>query len=344
MPKAAAPMFPLRDAWLPVLPILPLVLSALLVAWLIDPSENLAFLRFDSIHFVPRPQRDYVHLGDMMTYYSLGAFHTLLCLSVIVTFALWIRHLPLRQAAAGGIFLGGVFLTVAAVSLFFHEDANNQVLTQLGYKAICQIIAAADLPTRLVAPGQCFLKDNVSRLTLLAWIPTFSGMGAVAFAAAFAYANSRALPNVRDPADPAWRAALDRRIKALQRAVYLLSAVLVSSTITITVFAHLPAGLVADSDQMALAKAMSKYATGLSTFWGALFSITLVATFVTPAWRLLSEAYSAQDHSGEVADLRQWLHDHVFQSLKRQVATVFSLLAPLLVGPLSSLLSSFSGL
>ena len=344
MPRADAPIFPLRDAWLPALPVLPLLLSAVLFSWLIDPAAELDFLQFERVHFVPRPQREYVHLGDMLAYYSLGAFHTLLCIVVITTFALWIRRLPARQAAAGAIFLGGVCLVVVAVSLFFYEEADRQVLTQLGFKAICQVLAAAELPTGLAAPEQCFAENDISRLTLLAWIPTFSGMGAVAIAAAFAYANTAALPVARDKHDTGWREALDRRVKALQRGIYLLSAVLVSSTVTITLFAHLPTGLVADSEELALAKAMSKYATGLSTFWGALFSITLIASFAVPALRLLGQAYGTAEGAADSAELRSWLHEHVFQSLKRQLATVLSLLAPLLVGPLSSLLSSFSGL
>lgn len=344
MPKAAAPIFPLRDVWLPAVPLLPLVLSAVLFSWLIDPLEKLVFLEFDAVHFVARPQREYVHLGDMLSYYSLGAFHTLLCLAVIATFALWIRRLPKRQALGGAAFLAGVFLLVVAISLFFHEEANRQVLTQLGYKAVCQVVAAAELPTRLAMPGQCFAENDISRLTLLAWIPTFSGMGAVAFAGAFAYANARGLPAADSGNDGAWREAVDRRIKALQRSVYLLSAVLVSSTVTITLFAHLPTGLVADSKELALATALSKYATGLSTFWGALFSITLIATFAVPALRLLGEAYGAEKVTEDSGELRRWLQEHVFQSLRRQLATVLSLLAPLLVGPLSSLLSSVSGL
>ncbi|MEQ8354257.1 MAG: hypothetical protein RH942_01860 [Kiloniellaceae bacterium] len=343
-PHVLGPIFPLRDAWLPVLPVLPLVLSALLFSWLIDPAEKLAFLNFDSSRFVAPPQREYIHLGDMLAYYSLGAFHSLLCLAVITTFALWIRRLPARQALAGMTFLAAVFLLVVAISLFFHEEANRQVLTQLGFKAICQVIAAAELPTRLALPGQCFAEDNTSRLTILAWIPTFSGMGAVAFAAAFAYANTRALTQKRSKDESAWRESLDQRIKALQRSVYLLSAVLVSSTVTITLFTHLPTGLVTDKPDLELATALSKYATGLSTFWGALFSITLIASFAVPALRLLNQAYGVAGDAPDSAELRQWLREHVFQSLRRQLATVLSLLAPLLVGPLSSLLSSFSGL
>jgi len=154
----------------------------------------------------------------------------------------------------------------------------------------------------------------------------------------------RGLPARGEAGDEAaWRAALDARVQALQKAVYLLSAVLVSSTVTITLFAHLPVGLL-PAGTGSLAAAVSKYATGLSTFWGALFSITLVATFAMPALHLLGRAYGRETAARDSDELRDWLQEHVFQSIKRQLATVLSLLAPLLVGPLSSLLSSVSGI
>jgi hypothetical protein len=54
-----------------------------LFSWLIDPAARLAFLEFDAGYFVARPQRDYIHLGDLLSYYSVGAFHSLLCLAVV---------------------------------------------------------------------------------------------------------------------------------------------------------------------------------------------------------------------------------------------------------------------
>ena len=197
-------------------------------------------------------------------------------------------------------------------------------------------IEAAKLPTNLVA--NCFEKGDISKLTLLAWIPTFSGMGAVVFAAGFAYGNAGGLPSFEDPE---WRTVFNQRIKALQNSVYALSTVLVSSTIAITFFAHLPTGLLTDSS--GLATAVSKYAVGLSTFWGALFSLTLVATFAAPAFLLLRQAYGYESVGKDTADHRVWLHEHVFVSIKKQLVNVASLLAPLLVGPLSSLLSSLAG-
>ena len=70
--------------------------------------------------------------------------------------------------------------------------------------------------------------------------------------------------------------------------------------------------------------------------------MTLIATFAAPALRVFEEAYGRRGAATESDDLEQWLHEHVFQSVKRQLGTVLSLLAPLLVGPLSNLISSFS--
>lgn len=334
--------FPLGDFWLPLLPMLPLVLAIVLLTPLIEPGAQLAFLR-EGLAFIDEPLRSYIHLGDMLSYHALAAFHSLLCLGVVATFTLWTLRLPPAQRRGALIFLAAMLALIIALGFYLKAAANEVILVQLGYKAVCQILDAAALPTKLVPSGACF-SAGISHLTWLAWVPTFSGIGATAFAAAYAYGAVRGLP-ARDTAsdESDWRAALDSRVQALQKAVYLLSAVLVSSTVTITLFAHLPVGLL-PAGSGSLAAAVSKYATGLSTFWGALFSITLVATFAMPALRLLGRAYGRKSKARDSDELRDWLHDHVFQSIRRQLATVFSLLAPLLVGPLSSLLASVSGI
>ncbi|GAB4373563.1 MAG: hypothetical protein Kow00114_35580 [Kiloniellaceae bacterium] len=344
--STAPAAFPLRDAWTPLVPLLPLLAATLLLAPLIDPAAELTFLDVVAGDFIAQPARNYVHLGDLLSYGALAAVHTLLCLGIVAAFALWILRLAAPQRHAALAFLAAVLTLILAFGLIVAAQSDHVVLVQLGYKAACQLLAAAELPTPLIAPGQCFLAGHISPLTWLAWVPTFAGIATVAFAAAFAYGAARDLPAA--PGGEDWRQALEARVKALQRSVYLLSAVLVSSTVTITVFAHLPVGLLAEGKPPALAGAVATYATGLSTFWGALFSATLAATFAVPALRLLGQAYGAARADAPGGDggsaLRAWLHDHVFQSLKRQLATALSLLAPLLVGPLSSLLAGVSGL
>jgi hypothetical protein len=163
-------------------------------------------------------------------------------------------------------------------------------------------------------------------------------MGAVVFAAGFAYGNADGLPGF---ANPEWRTVFNERIKGLQKSLYALSMVLVASTIVITIFAHLPAGLF--KDDSGFGSALSKYAIGLSTFWGALFSLTLAATFAAPAVLLLRHTHGYQSVATDAGDMQAWLHEHVFVSIKKQLVNVASLLAPLLVGPLSALLASFAG-
>jgi len=345
MSKSDAPISSLRVAWLALVPLLPLILFTAMLSRLIDPDAHLEFLRITPAHLIARPQLEYVHLGDMLTYYSLAAFHTLLCVVVIYVFVHRMGRLPAARRRRAAVFLGAILLLLSAVGVFFERDADDQVLVQLGFKVTCRLLEAANLSTHLTLPG-CFGVDGLSRLTWLAWLPTFSGMAAVALAAAFAYGTTCVSTSIGDSDDRSssgWRETLELRVKALQQSVYLLSAVLVSSTITITHFSHLPVGLLLSKEgDLSIAAAASKYATGVSTFWGALFSMTLVATFAAPALRVFEEAYGGREMEGDSVDFKQWLNEHVFQSVKRQFATVLSLLAPLLVGPLSSLLSSFS--
>ena len=341
MPKKTLPLLPLKDFWLPVLPLLPLVIFTALLSGFIDfESRELDFLKFAFAEkYLETTIRNYTHIGDLMTYYSISLMHIAICISVIFYFVHAANTLPKEEKTKSRVFLLSISTLLAAVIFCFAEWANDIVLVQLGFKATCVAIDGANLATRLIKPGACFEEGYVSTLTWLAWLPTFAGMGAVVFAAAFAYGNAGGLP-AHD--DPAWRNVAEQRIKALQRSVYALSAVLVSSTITITLFASLPRNLFGPQGTD-LAKAMSGYVSGLSTFWGVLFSLTLVATFAVPAWRMLEQTYGRQTATGEAADLRAWLHEHVFVSFRKQLGNALVVLAPLLTGSFSSIFSFLLG-
>lgn len=117
---------------------------------------------------------------------------------------------------------------------------------------------------------------------------------------------------------------------------------LVSSTIAVTLFARLPLNLFGPAGGD-VARAMAGYAAGLSTFWGVLFTLTLAATFAVPAWRLLGDAYGQDSAAGETEDLRTWLREHVFVSFRKQFSNALVVLAPLLTGSFSSILSFLIG-
>jgi len=84
MPKAAWSFLPFRDLWLPVLPLLPLILATMAVSPIIDGSERLNFLRFYGEEpFIDNLQREYVHLRDLLTYFAVASVHVIVCLTVM---------------------------------------------------------------------------------------------------------------------------------------------------------------------------------------------------------------------------------------------------------------------
>lgn len=344
MRKSAFSYFPLRDLWLPAVPFLPLIALTILLSSLISPKLELQFLLTveepkETLQFISKITRNWIHLGDILVYYSLCSFHTVLCVAIMLYYYSSMRKLPQIQYMGSRVFIAVILVLLVALVAYYALNASHIVLTQLGFKAVCEIIRKAELATSLTGP-RCF--NSFNKLTLLAWVPAFAGMITVALAAAYAYGIARVLPSY---ADPDWRTTVEQRVKALRRSVYALSTVLVSSTLTITLFSHLPTGLLDEASGQA--KAVSAYAAGISTFWGALFSLTLMATFAAPAVRILRHAYGYRATGTETAitqgELQSWLHEHVFVSFRNQFANVFSLMAPLLVGPLSSLISSLAG-
>ena len=126
MPTSTPPIFPLRDAWLTVVPLLPLMLFTGMLSRLIDPTVHLAFLDVTPDHFIARPQREYLHLGDMLTYYSLAAFHTLLCVAVIGVFVDRIADCRHGAATAAGYSLPRSFFCSWLQGFFLSATPTNK--------------------------------------------------------------------------------------------------------------------------------------------------------------------------------------------------------------------------
>ncbi len=336
MSKFGPSVLPPGHVWLVVIPLLPLMLGTVFLRSLIDPERQLGFLEVVSSDYLGESAREFIHLGDMLTYSSFAAIHVVICIGVIVYLANLTRKLPTGARRKALAFTGVTAVLLVGLMTFFAWKANDLAIVQLGFKAICKVLETAALTNNL-ASG-CFGPTSFSKLTLLAWVPAFLGMGAVVLAAGFAYGNAAGLPA---DTDTEWRSVFNERARGLQKSLYAVSLVLVSSTIVITLFAHLPTGLLDGEGD--LAAAYAKYANGLSTFWGALFSLTVAATFTAPAFLLFRQAYGYQTLADDAASLRVWLHENVFVSIKKQLVNVATVLAPLLVGPLSSLLSSLAG-
>jgi hypothetical protein len=257
-----------------------------------------------------------------------------------------IHQLPKALIKRAYIYMAITTIAFSILAYVIHIFANNLILTQLGYKSICILLSKAELQTSLVWPDPgghshtgeaCFLPRN-TRLVWLAYTPVMLGMLAIMMASAFTTVMASApIPS----ADKQWRPHFLSRIKLLQKSFYLLSLVLVTSTITILYFTSLPLELL---DDKGLISALNKLFNGLTAFWGGLFTATLFATFTPAALILIKHARNYQSGPATPSGLGEWLHETVFVSIKKQMMNVLVMIAPMLVGPFSELLKSLSGL
>ena len=235
-------------------------------------------------------------------------------------------------------------ITASLLTLLYvvHLYANNLMLTQLGYKSICILLSKASLQTLLVWPdlngghaGEACFSTVINKLEWLAWTPVMLGVLAVITASTFAtIMASQPIPS----GDKQWRPAFLERIKLLQKIFYLLSLVLVSSTVTIFQFSSLPLDLLADQS---LKVTLTNFINGLTAFCGGMFTASLFATFVPAALLFLRHARDHQKGPAIPSDFGLWLYESVFVS-KKQMMNALMMIAPMLVGPLSHLLQKLS--
>jgi len=297
------------------------------------------------IDYIDQPLKTLAHLSNLLTYFSTTAVHGIVCLIVIGFFLYQIHQLP--KALIKRTYL---YMTISTVAFFtvayvIRLYANDMILTQLGYKSICILLSKAELQNSLVwaDPGgghtgeACFLPKN-TRLVWLAYTPIILGMLAIMTASAFTTVMASApIPS----ADKQWRPHFLSRIKLLQKSFYLLSLVLVTSTITILYFTSLPLELLKDEG---LINALTNFFNGLTAFWGGLFTATLFATFAPAVLLFIKHTHDHQTVQTTTTGLGQWLYETVFVSIKKQLMNVFVIFAPMLVGPFSDLLKNLSGM
>jgi hypothetical protein len=136
--------------------------------------------------------------------------------------------------------------------------------------------------------------------------------------------------------DAAWQARFTERVRSLQRAFYALSIVLVTSTLALMLFFQLPADLTSGAEQLGL----QRYARGLTVFWGAAMTMTLMAVFVPPVLALRAAARARHRAAGVPQDFDHWLAEHASLSVQRQLANLAAMLGPIMAGPLGMAVQS----
>ncbi len=168
-------------------------------------------------------------------------------------------------------------------------------------------------------------------------IPVLIGIAAVVLAATGA---ESLFIDFDEEAPRLSEAQMKAKIAILKRGFQSLSIVLVSTTIAAGIFFHLPARLYKKDG----AEIIGSYADEVTIFWGAIFTLTLLATYLPHLFRLrdLSQRYmKAQKRKTDEALLPEWLSDTaLFGNFKTHLTTLFTLLAPLITGSLSTVIQS----
>ncbi|MDH3596053.1 MAG: hypothetical protein OEU09_20780 [Rhodospirillales bacterium] len=325
------PTEPVRSgqAWLLLLlpPLVPLLGAAAILQFITHPElspANLTGAFAEGRDVLGR------HMADRMIYAAAGFFHIVVCLGAIVYFLDGLRRMPTPLRRRGHLYILAALVVLTLTVVLLRAPQLDFAVYKLTYVNIREILrlslAEADL-TRYVV-------GDFTKLSILVYIPTLFGMVAVITAAALATAAAGELPR---RSDGEWRRQFVVRVRMLQQAFYVLSAVLVTSTITIMLFFQLPVALAGDD---ATRMALSAYAQGLTAFWGTVFTLTLIATFVPATLILRHRAQRYRERLKAPQEFQTWLTDQVPVTVEKQIRNLAAMFAPLIIGLLGNVLQS----
>lgn len=344
-------IFPLYLLWFIVIPVLPFFFSVAMLSFFIEPTldSSVIFVKQlfanNSVLYIDQSVKTLTHLSGLFTYLSITSVHVIVCLIVIGFFFYQTHQLPKALIARTYIYMAITTVMLIIFAYFIHLHADNMMLTQLGYKLICVLLGMADLQTSIVwqdsgvgSTAEACFRPEITKLFWLANTPVMLGVLAMISAGAFSTVMaSESIPSV----DEQWRLHFLTRVKILQKSFYLLSLVLVTSTVTILLFTSLPLDLLADSTTKS---AFNKYINGITSFWGGLFTATLFATFMPAVFLFIRHTLNHKKGLRTPSDLGVWLHESVFVSIKKQTVNVLMVTAPMLVSPLGNLLQKLSSM
>lgn len=327
-----------RDAALIWLAGAPLVLAVLLLQ-LFGPldgplsSHDLATLRNElrTVAFLP---------GEI-TFVAVVAAHLFACLGAICIAAGLLRRTP-RSApfARTGMAVAAVFtLALPATAAVLPGNA-----VALSYGAFRHFFIATEAAPHFVRPVASI---GPTPLDLAVLLPTAFGIVAVALMAAAAHAQLQLFRNIIEARGQRQAARIRQVHDRLKRCLYMLGLVLVTSTVAASLFFHLPSRFTAKNAEAAgLLRRFGEFASEISLFWGAVFSLTLAAAVGLPLLLLQERVRRSLEPPplGTASDEgRQLLTGSgTLAEGREQLKFIAALLAPLAAGPMANFINSAS--
>jgi hypothetical protein len=272
-----------------------------------------------------------------ITFLALALVHLFACGAAISLAMGMLRRTPgsrsVRRAAA---ILAFICIAAIPASTWFANLAVDLVT----YRAFEDFFLSSGI-------GRPFAEGALaSPLQLAIFIPSAAGIAAVCAVAAAANGQLTLFPFVLAARGKDQAERIAQLYGRLKRCLYALGIVLVTSTVTASLFFHLPAGLKVDpkAPEAALIGRFADFASEVAIFWGCAYSLTLalavglpVILFQNRVRRLAEPPFLAPESERASLARSGMISDGV-----EQLKFVTALLAPLAAGPISNFVQGFA--
>jgi len=265
---------------------------------------------------------------EMYVFYLIAAVaHVIVSMLVILTLRRRLRENisePKRQALE----MGAYSFVVLLVGLFLISDSLDPVLARLSHERIYRVIESSPLfsPYFRSFPGASsfqgfhlfsLLSGGLIILGLIVIVLTCFNLG-------------RDLVSVRNSINTELTASkrqdLDTKVQAFHNYFYILSAVLMTSTIATGLFFRLPLTTIAPGEAYGSFRDLS---TAMTICWGVTFSLTMLAMCFYPYFRIQKDLRTLRIESIVASDteLTRWLDDiqkeYVVYTNVKSLLTIF---------------------
>lgn len=225
--------------------------------------------------------------------------------------------------------MGGILIIIGLISLEHGSTTHNAMYTLIYHFSF----------STLELTG-LYHKDFLEQIELLLLITNI--LGIIVPSIVLLAASSTLAPSPKQNGDGL--AHLTSQMNHIKGVLNAGSALLVGGILHMNAWLRWPTELLADPTEHA---ALSETVLSITMFWGATFTLILIATYGPAAGYLCTKArYLAEqaEQAGTLKDSKRWLKDNHFSiTLGEQLPQISAILGPALAGPVGSFLMSHVG-
>jgi hypothetical protein len=282
---------------------------------LVHPSEQIS-----PLVILGETRGRYIWLATAIVNIVISVYVIILC--AIVVFRI---HAPKRLLAIAAA--GAVLCAIGLVSLLYAAVNHGAV-----YRMVFGFTFLTLRSSGLFDPG--FLDYVRSVVSVVNVFAVLAPVMAVLAACSTLAPLERKDAHLDDLAD---------QMRHLKEVLNAGSALLVSGILHMDAWLRWPAALMSDKHAQ---DAVSGVALAVTIYWGATFTLMLIATYGPVAGYLSGQARASlnqEREAGRIRDPQQWLRDNGLSiTLSEQLPQIGIILAPVIAGPLGSFLMSSS--